>query len=186
MQGLIDRDAAALAALYDRYAALVMAVCKRGLRDHAEAEQLTLDVFQELWDRADRFDPRRSKPRIYLLTVTRSRTIDRLRKRAASREVRGSGGRGSGAPELHEDRSAEQPWGGLVAAEDRARVHEALSALHDSERRAIELSFLEDLTHTQIAELTGTPLGTVKTRIRRGLLKLRGGLLRTPEGGDPR
>ena len=182
MQGLVGRDPDAMAALYDRYGGLVYSIGFRVLRDDQEAEQLALDVFQELWDRADRFNPERAKPRTYLLTVTRSRSIDRLRKRRSSREPRGVGGEagpsgGGGWLEGLADPSAADPGAGLLAAEERARIDAALGALHGGERDAISLSFFDDLTHPQIAEALGLPLGTVKTRIRRGLLKLRKGLL---------
>ena len=193
MAGLVERDAAALAALYDRYAPLVMSVCLRVLRDHQEAEQLTLDVFTELWEKAERFNPERGRPRTYLLTLTRSRSIDRLRRRKSARQTRGQGGEGFAVLDAHADASAPAPDERMAAEEQRAQIREGLAALSDAERLAVEMSFFDDLSHREISERLGLPLGTVKTRIRRGLLKLRDGVLRLhrppsadtpPNGGD--
>ncbi|BAM03175.1 RNA polymerase ECF-type sigma factor [Phycisphaera mikurensis NBRC 102666] len=186
MAALVKRRPEALATLYDRHAGLVMAFCLRVLRDHAEAEQLTLDVFHELWERADRFNPQRSQPRTYLMTVCRSRAIDRLRRRRSSQEARGTGGDGFGVLDGRADPSAGEPLDGLLQDEQRARIDAALGALSEPERRAVELSFFDDLSHREIADALGLPLGTVKTRIRRGLLKLRDGVLRRERGGEQR
>ncbi len=185
MAGLVDRDTGALAALYDRYASLVMAVCFRVLRDHQEAEQLTFDIFTELWEKADRFNPDRGRPRTYLLTLTRSRSIDRLRRRKSARQTRGIGGDGYAALDGHADASAPAPDDRLLADEQQEQIREGLAELSDAERRAVEMSFFDDLSHREIAEKLELPLGTVKTRIRRGLLKLRDGALRRHQTHRP-
>ena len=87
MQRVAQRDALALRALYDRYGRVCLAICVRILRDRDESEQLLIDVFTEVWERGDRYDPTRGSPITYLITLSRSRAIDRLRAKGRRRHV---------------------------------------------------------------------------------------------------
>jgi RNA polymerase sigma-70 factor, ECF subfamily len=174
MQRIARGDAAALAVLYDRHSALVQAICLRIVRDRGEAEDLLIDIFWEIWQRGQRYDPARGAPVTYLLTVARSRSLDRLRSsehRAAALDDRN-------APAAKEDQrvGGDDPAAGLLSGENCARVREALAGLEAVQREAIELSFYDGLSHSQIAAKLDKPLGTVKTHIRQGLIRLRDSL----------
>lgn len=174
MRGLVERQPDALRSFYDRYAGLVMAVCLRVVRDRSEAEQLTLDIFMELWEKPERFNPQRGAPRTYLMTVTHSRAIDRLRSRrgASASLADGVGGESSQWLQQRPDPDAAAPDEAARLRERRDAIRVALDGLHEGEREAVELAFFDDLSHPQIAERLQLPLGTVKSRIRRGLLRL--------------
>jgi RNA polymerase sigma-70 factor (ECF subfamily) len=178
-------DPAALGTLYERRSGLVLALCLRILRDRAEAEDVVEEIFWELWQRRDRYDRGRSAPLSYLLTLTRSRALDRLRFRrrregvwAELHEPDGDGasaGPGSGVA---------SPFDDLDAAQRREAIDRALDELPEPWRLAVELNFFEGLSHREIAERLGHPLGTVKTRIRQGLLNLRKALRALRDGTD--
>jgi RNA polymerase sigma-70 factor (ECF subfamily) len=178
MAGIAARDRSAFERLYDRHSPLVLALCDRVLHDRAEAEDVTVDVFYEVWDRADRYDPKRGSPLTYLTTLARSRAIDRKRsKRKAQPSVDLDTTEPVIAP------TADSPERGAVADENTALVKRALLSLDPAQRQVIECAFYDGLTHTEIAEKLGKPLGTVKTWIRQGLIRLRDSL-RTTNGGD--
>ncbi len=167
-----QNDAAALEEFYRRHSASVFGLCTRILGDRGEAEELLEEVFWQLWQHRKRYDATRATPLTYLMTLARSRAIDRLRfrrRRAAvwCEEV----------DEAHWDRALAptqpDPLGGVLAYERRAKLNAGLEQLSEAHRRAITMAFFGGLTHKEIAERLGEPLGTVKTRIRRGLLALR-------------
>jgi RNA polymerase sigma-70 factor (ECF subfamily) len=169
LEAVAMRDADALGAFYDKYSGLVFALCLRTLRNRSEAEEVLIDVFHELWDRCDRYDPARSSPQTYLVLLARSRAIDRLRSRS-----------GPAAPawdgidlERASESDAPDPLQEVESVEDSARVVAALKQLDPAQRQAIECSFYEGLSHAQVAHRLGKPLGTIKSSIRTGLLKLR-------------
>ncbi|MDB5295618.1 MAG: polymerase ECF-type sigma factor [Phycisphaerales bacterium] len=183
MRAVADGDRAALASLYDRYAARLMGLLVRMLGDRSDAEETLAELFFEVWDRADRYDPSRGCAATYLMTLARSRAIDRRRRRAArpdqdpTRTVsadaadadRAAAGSPSGAP-------AATPLAGVLFDEQATVVRSALAALENPQRQAIELSFFDGLTHSEIAAKLQRPLGTVKTWIRQGLGRLRDSL----------
>jgi RNA polymerase sigma-70 factor (ECF subfamily) len=152
-------DHQALGEFYDLYAGLVNGLALRILRDRAEAEDTVQEVFVQVWQQAARFDPSRGTPEAWLCTMARTRALDRLRKRASRREE----------PELGHAGSTEAP----LTAEALA-VRAALDALPSDQRRALELAYYEGLTQSEIAERLAEPLGTVKTRIRTAMIRLRG------------
>jgi RNA polymerase sigma-70 factor (ECF subfamily) len=163
------RDADALAELYDRHAARLLGLARCVLGDGGEAEEVLQEVFLYVWRSASSFDPSRGYVLTWLLIVTRSRAIDRLRMR-----------RGVSRPEVRslEDLAESPASGDDVEASSVGRQWErlcrsAVRELPEDQRRALELAYFEGLTHQQIAERTSTPLGTVKTRVRLGLMKLR-------------
>lgn len=169
VQRMAVGDASALSELYDRHARGVYSLAFRIVQDQGEAEEVTQDVFAQAWRQAARYDTSRGVVVAWLLMMARSRSIDRVRARA-------------GRPPLQEDDPSllrDLTDGGIaadtlvVSAEQASRVRAALSQLPLLQRTAIDLAFYEGLTHAEIAERLEQPLGTVKTRIRLGLLKLR-------------
>ena len=161
MNRIGQRDASALAQLYDRYAGLVFSLGMKILHNRSEADELLADVFLEIWQRSERYSPARGTPRGYLILLSRSRAIDRLRSRKVEVHITPLTSRAAAASIT------------LESAEERENVVKALNVLDAGQRKMIEYSFFEGLTHSQIAEKTGQPLGTVKTSIRRGLQRLR-------------
>ncbi len=162
------RDATALRSLYDRYAQLIFSLALRMLHDWADADELVSDVFLELWRRADRYDATRGAPMIYIVRLARSRAIDR-RRTAASRS------RGKTPAQLAANAPSPNanPSEFAVSLENARLVHQALGNLDPLHRQVVQLSFFDGLTHTQIAQHLNKPLGTVKSHIRQGLIRLR-------------
>ena len=166
-----ERDERAFAALYDRHSGLVFTLCLRVLHDKAEAEDLLVDVFYEVWEKADRYDPSRGSPTTYLATLARSRAIDRLRSKS-SRSV------GATITLVRDDHPAPtaDPSQQTADAERRSVVTTALQQLDPAQRQAIESAYYDGLSHSEIAAKLNKPLGTVKTWIRTGLIRLRDSL----------
>jgi RNA polymerase sigma-70 factor (ECF subfamily) len=164
-------DRNALAELYDRLSRPLFATARHILGDAAEAQDVVHDVFLALWENASRFDSRRGAAFSWAVTLTRNRSIDRLRLRAnrARLLAESSPGDLGFASELEALGSDEQADFG-----DRAEaVRKAMAALPAEQKRALELAFFSGLTQREIAEALSEPIGTVKARIRRGLLRLR-------------
>jgi RNA polymerase sigma-70 factor (ECF subfamily) len=157
-------DKAALAAFYDRHAARVLGLLLRILGDRDDAEDVLQETLWQVWQQAARYDPARSNPDNWLTLLARSRALDFRRRRSPSAD-----------PPAAEDRVAEaDPAGGLERREMAQLVRAALERLPDEQREAIRLAFYDGLTHEQVAEELSVPLGTAKTRIRRGMRRLRG------------
>jgi len=167
MRRIAAGDKSALALCYDKFSPLVYSVGMRILRDHQEAEDLLIDVFYELWDRGERYDAARGAPINYLSNLARSRAIDRLRSRSFRQRL----------PELtqaHDQPAAgANPTDQLATSEQCARIRQAMQTLDAIQRQAVELSFFSGLSHSEIATQMNKPLGTVKTYIRQGLIRLR-------------
>lgn len=160
-------DQAGLAEIYDRHGRLVYSLALRIVRDRGDAEDVTQDVFVQAWRQASRFDTTRGNVAAWLLTMARSRAIDLIRRR----RVRPQPGADDMVMETKDASPAPDVQFEWV---QRAEViQEAMGALPLVQRLAIELAFFEGLTQAEIAEQLEVPLGTVKTRIRQGLLKLR-------------
>src|SRR5262245_56631765 len=164
MTGLAEGDTTALQALFDRHSGQVMAVCLRILRDRPRAEEATGDVFWELWKRAERYRPDRGAPLAYMMTIARSRSIDRLRSGrgreptgAAADVAEGRGARASAAQAQDGAAAAGAaarnagPFESAAASELRDRVQRALADLSEAERRAVEMSFFDGLSYDEIA-----------------------------------
>jgi RNA polymerase sigma-70 factor, ECF subfamily len=171
MQAVAAGDQTALAALYDRHSPLLFSLCLRILRNRQDAEDLLVDVFWELWSRSDRYDAGRGSPLTYLLTLARSRAIDRrrsgMKRRAIQFEADLTGDpSGSGT-------TAAGPVGHAIAGELAQKMKEAMARLDPAQRQAVEMSFYDGMSHSEIALKLGKPLGTVKTNIRQGLIHLR-------------
>ena len=164
MQRIAAGDQAALATLYDRYSSILYSVAKRVLTDAGAAEEILQDVFLQVWRNASRFDPQRGSLSGWLLVTARNRAIDQLRRRVSQDP--------GTAPER-----LEMPGTSLEASASQnemiARVKAALGGLAPGQREALELAYFEGLTHSEIAERSGEPLGTVKTRLRSALQALK-------------
>lgn len=154
----------ALAALYDRYAGLLLSMANRMLGDKTVAEDLVQDVFMEVWRRAHAFDASRGSVRTWLLVRLRSRALDRLRSAQVRREVTVDDVGPREAAPTHEDPELSP---------DRALVREAILQLPEDQRLVIELSYFQGLSSSEIAEHMGSPIGTVKSRTAAALGKLR-------------
>jgi RNA polymerase sigma-70 factor (ECF subfamily) len=164
------REEAALAALYDRYSRLVYSVALRVVGQRQLAEEVTLDAFQNIWQAAASFRPERGRFVTWLMSVTRHRAIDELRRL----DVRPEGSAVEFDQELgNRPTPAESVEERVSLEQRRAAVRRALAELPEAQRRALELAYFGGLTQQEIAEQLATPLGTVKTRMRSGMQKLR-------------
>lgn len=164
-------DSNALDALYERYSSPVYTLVWKVLQNSEEAEDVALDVFWQIWRQADRYDASRGAPPAWIFTVARSRAIDHLRARNR-REGRTIS---FDDPAVNLDPLDEQAAPDAVASfhQGRDALRKALGTLSAVQRKAVELAFFKGLTHVEIAWQLDEPLGTIKTRIRQGLLKLR-------------
>ena len=159
-------DADALALLYDRYAKLLYSLALRILEDSAEAEEIVQDVFSQAWAQASRYDAARAPVVAWLLMMARSRAIDRRRARQSA-PVSGT----AALPDVQD--SAPAPEAQVLAEAEVNRLRRALGELPLPQRLAIELAYYGGMTQSEIAARLEQPIGTVKTRIRLGLRRLR-------------
>ena len=158
----------ALGALYDRTASQVYGLVLRVVNDPSIAEEVTLDVYMQAWRQAGQFNPERGKPMVWLAVVARSRAIDRLRAGKKERESRENL---DSVDNLAADKG--NPEESSTYSQQCRVVQEALNSLPIEQRQAIEMAYWGGLSQNEIAAQTGEPLGTVKTRIRLGMMKLR-------------
>jgi RNA polymerase sigma-70 factor, ECF subfamily len=160
-------DADALRALSARYAGMLGALAYRFVKDESDAEEIAADALWQAWREAPRFDPNRSSVSAWLVMIGRSRAIDRFR-----------GARARRAPENPQPDPPPAPdaFSDLEAAERAKIVMSAVGKLEPRERELLELAYFSDLTQPEIADKVGLPLGTVKTRMRTALIKLRDAL----------
>lgn len=165
-----NKDQAALSALFKRYGDPVFSLALKMVGDRGEAEEILQDSFVELWKHAPRFDASKGTVVAWLFTVARRKGIDRLRRK--ERKVRDRSDGMEEAPEMADD-SLEAASSSLVRRERHRRLRGQLDKLPPDQREALELAFFRGYTHREIARRTGQPLGTIKARIRRGMLKLR-------------
>jgi RNA polymerase sigma-70 factor (ECF subfamily) len=161
-------DASAMADLYDRHARAIYSLALRMLADAAEAEDVVQDVFTQAWRQAGLYDPARAPVIGWLLVIARARTLDRLRAR---RSRVGLTSDGPDPAELADVAPGQDVQ--AIAREQGSRVRAALAALTAAQREAIELAYYKGLSQSDIAARLEQPLGTIKTRIRSGLLRLR-------------
>ena len=182
VQRVVQRDAEAFARLYDRHADLVYSVALRVLADPALAQDTVQDVFLRLWRTPAAYDVMRGRFVSWLVSVTRNRAVDevRMRGRRRVREV----GENAGVDDPPDGR-AEDPQLAVQVQADRLAVRRALELLPENQRVAVELAYFSGLTQQEIAEHLGQPLGTIKTRTRLAMRKLRAALSREVETPYP-
>jgi RNA polymerase sigma-70 factor (ECF subfamily) len=162
----------ALGRLYDRHAPAVFALARRILTRPEDAEEVVQDVFSQVWRDAARYRAERASVAGWVVMLTRTRAIDRLRSRRA-RPDQDRGVDIAPIPHLVPPSSAPDPEQVALSSEDARQVRQALTGLPDQQRALVELACYEGLTHSEIAARTGTPLGTVKTRLRAAMATLR-------------
>ncbi|MFK7819638.1 MAG: RNA polymerase sigma factor [Planctomycetaceae bacterium] len=170
MTAIQDGDAESLRELYRRYKNRAFGICVRVLGNQHDAEEVLLDIFQEIWSRADRFDAKRSSVKTYVLLLARSRSIDRLRVRKRSEEL---------TPDMMSDLTS------VSVPESDSEVSLAVRKLDATYQQVLQLSFFDGYSHSQIADKLQLPLGTVKTRIRTAITTLRQKLNPADSSGKP-
>jgi len=162
------RQTTALGKLYDESNSLVYTVARRVLGDDADAEEVTLDVYMQVWRMAGTYNSDRGSAVAWLLTIARNRSIDKLRSRDVRKRVE--------APiegAIEATSSEADPEESTVQRQERRRVKTALESLPAEQRQVLELAYFSGFSHSELAERLGQPLGTVKTRIRLGMMRMR-------------
>ena len=160
-------DEQAFAELYDRSCTRIFGLVRRVVRDPAQAEEVTQEVFLTVWRESARYDPARGSALAWMLTIAHRRAVDRVRAAESARERDGRFATLDAGPAFDVVEEA------VTASLDSARVRQALSALTDVQREAITLAYYGGYTYKEVSELLDVPLGTIKTRMRDGLIRLR-------------
>jgi RNA polymerase sigma-70 factor (ECF subfamily) len=155
-------DEHAMAQLYERYSSIVYSVALRVLGDTGAAEDILQEVFMQLWRSPDAFDPSRGSLPGWLAVIARNRAIDSLRRRRPETDITEI------VVSIDPDLANEAEWSRVLE-----KIRSTLTSMPSPQRSALEMAFFDGLTHTEIAAKTGEPLGTIKTRIRSGLMTLR-------------
>jgi RNA polymerase sigma-70 factor (ECF subfamily) len=166
LKAIAARDEGALAQLYDRYDRILFGLLMRILNNREEAEDVLQETFIQVWRKAADFDETRGRPFTWLVTLARSRAIDRLRTLASRERV--AEARAREVSEEISDAATD-----ALKSEQRGLVSDALAKLPDEQKRPIMLAYFDGLTQSEIATRLGAPLGTVKTRMRTGMIRLR-------------
>lgn len=170
LRRVAQKDRAAFEELYSRYSNVLYATALKFLKEDADAQDVVQDVFIQIWDKAKLYDPAKGKPLTWAMTMTRNRSIDRIR--AIQRRSRL---RDEFEQETVFDESAgvREALSGVDASEKGRILRDAVSQLSPQQKTVIELAFFRGLTQSEIADKLGEPLGTIKARARRGLMKLK-------------
>jgi RNA polymerase sigma-70 factor (ECF subfamily) len=171
--GVAAGDERAMAALYDRYGAVLYAVAYRIVGQRADAEEVVVEAFAQAWRDAPRFEAARGSVAGWLTMIGRSRALDLVRARARRERITATAAADRPDAPLAMGAWRDDPAGAVDHAERRVRVREALDTLSPPQRQAIELAYFEGLSQSEIAERLQEPLGTIKTRVRLGMQKLR-------------
>jgi RNA polymerase sigma factor (sigma-70 family) len=168
VERIAQQDQSALSALYDRYARVIYSIAYKSLGSVEESEEVVLDVFGQVWRAADRYDAQKARVDTWLLMMARSRVLDRLRARQRlSRKADAM------VEAVQTQPPSPDPIEDAVISERRTQVLAALEQIPIEQRQMIEMAYYQGLSHREISQQTGISLGTVKTRIRLGLNKLR-------------
>jgi len=168
MVEIAARRPEALAALYDRYAGMLHALARRVLIDSSDAEEVLQEAMLQVWNQAERYDSKRSSVSTWLVLITRSRAIDRLRSRRVSERTVQAAER----ERRHIHTSPEGP-SNVFTQERHRRLEKELASLPEEQRQVLEMAFYRGMTQSEIAAETSIPLGTVKTRTLLAVRKLR-------------
>ena len=166
LHAIARSEEGALTALYDRYRLILFGLLVRILNSREEAEDVLQEVFLQVWRRAADFDEERGRPFSWLVMLTRSRAIDRLRVLSTHQRL-------SDSAALEVSAEASDAVADTLHAEQREIIAQALASLPAEQRRTLKLAFFEGLTQSEIAARLDSPLGTVKTRMRAGMMTLR-------------
>lgn len=170
MRGVLAADEAAFAGLYRRFAPGLFSMVYEILHDQKEAEDVVQESFVQMWKKASTYDPNRSGLFTWAVMIARNRALDRLRSRdRRGRTLEAATAEAAAAPPEHGEQADEL----LGQSEERTRIRRALARLTEAQRNAIHLAFFRGLTQAEISTQLGEPLGTIKARIRRGLIALR-------------
>lgn len=180
---MADGDEAALGVLYDLWAERVHALAFWILKDADDAEDVVEETFWQVWRTASRYDGKRSAGSTWLMMIARSRALDRLRSRRRRADWTAAPST-AGALRDAGNSPGDIPGIELERMDRRSELTSALGALPPDQRMAVEMAYFEGLSHSEIAQRTSQPLGTVKTRIRLAMEKLRQGLSSLREGGS--
>jgi RNA polymerase sigma-70 factor, ECF subfamily len=176
LQQVATGDSDAFRRFYERYASLTFTFALRVLGSRSDAEDLLQEVFIQVWRQAQNYSPERGSPEAWLITMTRSRAIDKLR----SMHKRGMSPLSLDDPSGLEGGTQGKP--ATQPSEAKLTVQGVLAKLPETQRTVLELAYFDGLTQSEIASRLGEPLGTVKTRMRTGLERLRGFLVAEPTG----
>jgi RNA polymerase sigma-70 factor (ECF subfamily) len=160
-------DRQAFSTLYDQFAPRILGLVRHVLIDPAQSEEVAQEVFLEVWQSAARFDPNKGRALTWIMTMARRRAIDRVRAAQASRDRDSAAGLRD-LPTAYDDVSET-----VELRVEHERVEVAMSKLSDSQRQAIRLAYFGGLSQSEVAEQLGIPLGTAKTRLRDGMIRLR-------------
>lgn len=170
-QDLLERvangDQSAFSALYDQISPRVFGLIKRLLRDHSQSEEVTQEVFLEIWQTATRFDPNKGAAATWILTMAHRRAVDRVRSSQSSRDRDTRIGIRDYSPDY--DNVAET----IEVRIEHERVEKAMSRLTELQRQAVSLAYYGGFSHSEVAAKLSVPIGTVKTRLRDGMIRLR-------------
>jgi RNA polymerase sigma-70 factor (ECF subfamily) len=173
LQRIAARDTAALAELYDRHCRLLFSLIVRIVGDRGEAEEILQEVFVRVWTRVEMYDAEMAAPLPWMVRVARNRAIDRLRARRVRAAVDTPALDLAAIEATAPATGIQTPEAAVLDSDRRRTVTGALAGLPADQRQLIEAAFFEGYTHTELAQRFGLPLGTVKTRIRAGMLAMR-------------
>jgi RNA polymerase sigma-70 factor (ECF subfamily) len=158
-------DQRAVAECIEEFGGLVWSLARRLTRTRADAEDAVQEIFTDIWRSAPRFDPRQGSEKVFVTTIARRRLIDRLRRSASEPATESS--------DVLDQRGWSDPGSGGEICVEAERAARAVARLRPDQQKVLQLGILQGLTHSEIAEQTGMPLGTVKTNMRRGLIQVR-------------
>ncbi len=166
--GTASGDQEAFARLYDRFAPRVFGLVRKVVRDPGLSQDTMQEVMTELWRTSPRFDPNKGNAVSWILTLAHRRAVDAVRREQSARDRADVVGRREDAARPFDDVSEA-----VTMADEHSQIRRALDALTDLQRQAIELAYFEGMTYREVAENLGVPLGTIKTRMRDGMIRLR-------------
>jgi RNA polymerase sigma-70 factor (ECF subfamily) len=166
--GLVaEGDQAAFGEVYDRSSSRVLGLVRRLLKDHAQSEEVTQEIFLEVWQNAKRYDPARGSATTWILTMAHRRAVDRIRSSQSTRD------RDTKIGLRDMDTEYDSVSESVEIRVEHERVGQALQRLTELQRQAVTLSYYGGYSHSEVAEMLNVPVGTVKTRLRDGMIRLR-------------